>query len=52
MVAAEEGAVLLEPVADDADAAMVAARGERVDGAFEAVEGVGVPFMLTWNALS
>jgi hypothetical protein len=41
MVAAEERAVLLEPVADDPDAAMVAARGERMDGALEAVEGVG-----------
>ena len=38
MVAAEERAVLLEAVPDDADAAMVASRRQRVDGAFKAVE--------------
>src|SRR5215475_3159963 len=41
MLAAEEGAVLLEPVADDADAAVLAGRRQRVDRAFETVEGVG-----------
>src|SRR4029453_12518753 len=41
VLAAEEGAVLLEPVADDADAAVLAGRRQRVDRAFETVEGVG-----------
>src|SRR5262249_24465380 len=41
MLAAKEGTVLLEPVADDADAAVLAGRRQRVDRAFEAVEGVG-----------
>src|SRR5262245_18582421 len=41
VLAAEEGAVLLEPVADDADAAVLAGRRQRMDRAFEAVEGVG-----------
>src|SRR5262249_42827030 len=41
MLAAEEGAVLLEPVADDPDAAVLAGRRQRMDRAFEAVEGVG-----------
>src|SRR5262245_23950317 len=40
MLAAEEGAVLLQPVADDADAAVLAGRRQRVDRAFETVEGV------------
>jgi hypothetical protein len=40
MLAAEEGAILLEPVADDADAAILACRRQRMNGAFEAVEGV------------
>jgi len=47
VLAAKEGAVLLEPVADDADAAVLAGRRQRMDRAFEAVEGVGGPFMLT-----
>src|SRR5215510_2275271 len=41
MLAAKEGAVLLEPVADDADAAVLACRRQRMDRAFETVEGVG-----------
>src|SRR5262245_8955469 len=41
MLAAEEGAVLLESVADDADAAVLAGRRQRMDRALEAVEGVG-----------
>jgi len=41
MLAAKEGAVLLEAVPDDADAAVLAGRRQRVDRAFEAVEGVG-----------
>jgi hypothetical protein len=40
VLAAEEGALLLEPVAHDADAAMLACRRQRMNGAFEAVEGV------------
>src|SRR5215831_6502316 len=47
MLAAEEGAVLFESVADDADAAVLAGRRQRMDRALEAVEGVGGPFMLT-----
>src|SRR5688572_21642094 len=39
--AAEEGAGVLAAVADDAAAAVRAGRRQRVDGAFEAVEGVG-----------
>jgi hypothetical protein len=41
MLAAEEGALLLEPVAENADATLVADRRQRMNGAFEAVEGVG-----------
>jgi hypothetical protein len=41
MLAAEEGAILLQPMPDDADAAILACRCQRVDGAFEAVERVG-----------
>src|ERR1700754_3385289 len=41
MLAAEEGAVLFEAVTDDADAAVLAGWRQRVDRAFEAVEGVG-----------
>jgi hypothetical protein len=41
MLTAEERAVLLEPVADDADAAILAGRRQRMDRAFEAVEGMG-----------
>jgi hypothetical protein len=41
MLAAEECAVLFQPVADDADAAVLARRRQRVDRAFETVEGVG-----------
>jgi hypothetical protein len=40
MLAAEEGALLLEPVADDADAASFACRRKGMNRAFEAVEGV------------
>src|SRR5262249_54408418 len=40
MLAAEEGAVLLEAVSDDADAAVRAGRRQRMDRAFEAVEGM------------
>src|SRR3954463_9701982 len=39
--ATEEGAVLFESVTDDADAAVLAGGRQRVDRAFEAVEGVG-----------
>lgn len=42
MLAAEEGALLLEAVTDDTDAAMRAGRRQRMDRAFEAVEGVGL----------
>ena len=52
MLAAEEGALLLEPVAENADAALVACRRQRVNGAFETVVGIGAPPMLNWNALS
>jgi hypothetical protein len=38
MLAAEEGAVLLEAVPDDADAAVLAGRRQRMDRAFETVE--------------
>src|SRR5215471_9070794 len=41
MFAAEEGAVLLEAVPDDADATVLAGRRQRMDRALEAVEGVG-----------
>src|SRR3979411_538278 len=41
MLAAEERAVLLEPVTDDADAAVLAGRRQRMDCAFEAVKRVG-----------
>src|SRR5262249_53694903 len=41
MLAAKEGAVLFESVADDADAAVLAGRRQRMDRALEAVEGVG-----------
>ena len=41
VLAAEERAVLFESVTDDADAAVLAGRRQRVDRAFEAVEGVG-----------
>src|SRR5438067_4511097 len=40
VLAAEEGALLLEPMPDDADAAMGAGRRQRVDRALEAVESV------------
>src|SRR5205809_4167073 len=43
MLAAEEGALLLEPVAENADAALVACRGQRVNGALETVGGMGDP---------
>src|SRR5262245_50554380 len=38
--AAEDGAVLLDAVADDAAAAMSALRRQRVNGALERIEGV------------
>lgn len=38
---AEEDAVVFEAVSEDAGAAVGAGRGEGLDGAFEAVEGVG-----------
>src|SRR5207302_9333473 len=41
VLAAEEGAFLLEPVPDDADAAMGTGRRQRVDRALERIEGVG-----------
>src|SRR3989442_9088941 len=41
MLAAEERAVLLQPVADDVDTAIFAGRRQRVDGALEAIERVG-----------
>src|SRR6516225_7859105 len=41
MFAAEEGAVLLEAVPDDADATVLAGWRQRMDRALEAVEGVG-----------
>src|SRR3977135_140774 len=41
MLAAEERAFLFEPVTDDMNAAIVAGRSQRMDRAFEAVEGVG-----------
>src|SRR5262245_18987715 len=41
MRAAEHGVALLQPVANDADAAMVTGRCPCVDGALEAVECVG-----------
>jgi hypothetical protein len=47
MLAAEKGAVLLEAVSDDADAAVLAGRRQRMDRAFEAVEGRVVPSMVT-----
>jgi hypothetical protein len=40
MLAAEEGPLLLQSVADDPDAAILACRRQRMNGAFEAVEGV------------
>src|SRR6266540_1533797 len=40
MLAAEERPALRQPVTDDVDAACRAGRRQRVDGAFEAVEGV------------
>src|SRR5262249_35637137 len=40
VLTAEERAVLLQPVPDDMDAAVLAGRCQRVDRAFEAVEGV------------
>src|SRR5437764_13447381 len=43
MLAAEEGALLLEPAAENADAALVAGRCQRVNGAFETVVGMGDP---------
>src|SRR5947208_14939032 len=43
MLAAEEGALLLEPVAENADAALVAGWCQRVNGAFETVVGMGHP---------
>jgi hypothetical protein len=42
VLAAEKGTCLLEAVSNDASAAMIAGRRERVDGAFEAVERVGL----------
>jgi hypothetical protein len=42
MGAAIEGAVRLDAVADDLAPAMLAHRGELMDGALEAVEGVGM----------
>jgi len=50
--AAEDAAVGLDAVADDPAAAVVAGGYDGMDGAFEAVEGVGVPATMTWNALS
>src|SRR5829696_9855484 len=50
--AAEDAAVGLDAVADDPAAAAVAGGYDGMDGAFEAVEGVGVPATMTWNALS
>jgi hypothetical protein len=44
MIAAEERALLLEPVPDDMNAAVVAVRREHIDSALEAVEGIGVAF--------
>jgi hypothetical protein len=43
VVAAEERAVLLEPMTHDADAADLAGRGKRMDRAFETVERVRLP---------
>jgi hypothetical protein len=43
MLATEEGALLLESVADNADAALRAGRRQRMNGAFEAVEGMSDP---------
>src|SRR6266705_2579061 len=42
MGAAEDRVVLLDAVTDDADAAVIAGRRERMDRAFEAVERMGV----------
>lgn len=42
MVATEEGTVLLQSVADNAHAAHLAGGRQRLDGAFEAVEGMGL----------
>jgi hypothetical protein len=52
MVAAKECPVLFESVTYDTDAAVLAVQSQRVDRALEAVEGMGLAFMLTWNALS
>src|SRR5262245_39831925 len=41
VLAAEGSPFLLEPVAHDADAAILAFRRQRVDRTFEAVEGMG-----------
>src|SRR5688572_26864295 len=41
MLATEIGAVLLEAMTDDTDPTVLAVRRQRMDRAFEAVEGVG-----------
>src|SRR5260370_28321265 len=43
MLAAEEGALLLEPVAENAGAVILAFGRARMNGGFEAVEGMGDP---------
>src|SRR5215216_6940365 len=45
MVATEERPVLLKPVSDDPDAADLARRRHRLNGAFEAVERMGFPVL-------
>jgi hypothetical protein len=47
VVTAIERAVLFQAVADDADAAMIAGRRQRMDGAFEAVDVRALPFIVT-----
>jgi hypothetical protein len=41
MLAAEKCAFLFEPVTDDVNTAIRAARSERMDSALKAIEGVG-----------
>ena len=51
--AAEDAAVGLHAGGHDPAAAVSTGRCDRVDGAFEAVAGMGgVPATMTWNALS
>src|SRR5690606_6225353 len=49
--AAEEGAVAFDPVADDPALAVRAGRGDRVDRAFERVEGAGAQRALDGEGL-